>query len=119
MLVAVRDLKPANLMIGGSYIESDIQRRIMLLELGTVKIADFGACCAGLWGFVAALPGAGVLNKRIAWCRLLLHAVWGLLHVRHVRAVLDGLLLHGGKPLLLLYWVGPCLTALSGPKPGS
>lgn len=38
-----RDLKPANLMIGGSYIESDIQRRILLHELGTVKIADFGA----------------------------------------------------------------------------
>lgn len=37
-----RDLKPANLMIGGSYIESDIQRRILLHELGTVKIADFG-----------------------------------------------------------------------------
>eukprot|EP00775_Hariotina_reticulata_P001428 gene1428-1769_t len=38
-----RDLKPANLMIGGSsYIDSDMQRRIMLHELGTVKIADFG-----------------------------------------------------------------------------
>jgi serine/threonine protein kinase len=36
-------LKPANLMIGGSsYIESDMQRRIMLHELGCVKIADFG-----------------------------------------------------------------------------
>lgn len=40
--VPFRDLKPANLMIGGSYIESDIQRRILLHELGTVKIADFG-----------------------------------------------------------------------------
>lgn len=29
-------------MIGGSHIESDIQRRIVLHELGTVKIADFG-----------------------------------------------------------------------------
>ena len=43
MLLLCRDLKPANLMIGGSYIESDIQRRILLHELGTVKIADFGA----------------------------------------------------------------------------
>eukprot|EP00879_Flechtneria_rotunda_P018122 GHRR01019004.1.p1 GENE.GHRR01019004.1~~GHRR01019004.1.p1 ORF type:complete len:502 (+),score=132.95 GHRR01019004.1:177-1682(+) len=38
-----RDLKPANLMIGGSsHIDSDIQRHILLHELGTVKIADFG-----------------------------------------------------------------------------
>lgn len=44
LVAAVRDLKPANLMIGGSYIESAIQRRILLHELGTVKIADFGAC---------------------------------------------------------------------------
>lgn len=30
-------------MIGGSsYIESDVQRRILLHELGVVKIADFG-----------------------------------------------------------------------------
>lgn len=37
-----RDLKPANLMIGGSHIESDVHRRLLLHELGTVKIADFG-----------------------------------------------------------------------------
>jgi hypothetical protein len=41
-VASCRDLKPANLMIGGSYIESDIQRRIVLHELGTMKIADFG-----------------------------------------------------------------------------
>eukprot|EP00877_Chromochloris_zofingiensis_P001047 jgi/Chrzof1/10943/Cz05g18050.t1 len=29
-------------MIGGQYIESDIQRKILLHELGVIKIADFG-----------------------------------------------------------------------------
>jgi hypothetical protein len=29
-------------MIGGTYVDSDLQRRLMLHELGTVKLADFG-----------------------------------------------------------------------------
>jgi hypothetical protein len=29
-------------MIGGSHVESDMHRRLLLHELGTVKIADFG-----------------------------------------------------------------------------
>jgi hypothetical protein len=29
-------------MIGGSHVESDIHRRLLMHELGTVKIADFG-----------------------------------------------------------------------------
>lgn len=37
-----RDLKPANLMIGGSHVDTDMHRRLLLHELGTVKIADFG-----------------------------------------------------------------------------
>jgi hypothetical protein len=35
-------------MIGGSYIENDTQRRVMLHELGAVKIADFGEQRAGI-----------------------------------------------------------------------
>lgn len=37
-----RDLKPANLMIGGAHSDTDLHRRILLHELGTLKIADFG-----------------------------------------------------------------------------
>ena len=38
-----RDLKPANLMIsGGGDVETPAQRRVLVHELGSVKIADFG-----------------------------------------------------------------------------
>jgi serine/threonine protein kinase len=38
-----RDLKPANLMIsGGGEVETAAQRRVVVQELGSVKIADFG-----------------------------------------------------------------------------
>ena len=40
--MAGRDLKPANLMLGGSYMETDMQRKILIHELGVVKLADFG-----------------------------------------------------------------------------
>jgi serine/threonine protein kinase len=41
-LSITRDLKPANLMLGGSYLETDMQRKIVIHELGVVKLADFG-----------------------------------------------------------------------------
>jgi serine/threonine protein kinase len=38
-----RDLKPANLMIsGGGEVETPAQRRAVVQELGSIKIADFG-----------------------------------------------------------------------------
>jgi serine/threonine protein kinase len=41
-LLCTRDLKPANLMVGGHHVETPAQRKLLVLELGAVKLADFG-----------------------------------------------------------------------------